>query len=133
MNRFSRLLAAIALCALPAFTPESTAQATKWITVRGAGAMSCGQYIEYEKNSASDETNPIVQWTWGFLAAYNGRGLFNNDKGHLVTQVETPDAPSVLLYISQHCKAYPLTRVGEAVDALIHTSGGPIVWKPDKQ
>lgn len=125
------LLLGPALLPAPALAAEPVDQATKWITITGAGSMSCGQYIEYERNGDANETNPIVQWVWGFLGAYNSRGLFNNNgKGHPVTQVATPDAPSVLLYITEHCKAHPLTRVSDAVDALIHSSGGPIVWHP---
>ena len=73
----------------------------------------------------------IVQWVWGYLVAYNGRGFFNNGIGHEVTQVPIPDSPTVLLFIHQHCTKYPLSMVANATIDLIHSSGGPIVWRPD--
>ena len=97
----------------------------------GTGKFSCGQFIEYERQSDPQQMDLIVQWVWGFLVAYNSRGFFNNEIGHDVIQVTLPDSPTVLLFISEFCKRRPLSKVVGATSELIQSLGGPIVWRPD--
>lgn len=131
MNTITRLLTALALATAPTLAAEPTAHGDIHSFLRGTGGFSCGQYVEYEKQGNPAQMDLIVQWVWGYLYAYNGRGLFNNNIGHEVTQVATPDSPTVLLFISQHCRKYPLDIVASAVIDLIHSSGGPIVYRPN--
>lgn len=75
MNRTSALLMALVVVAEPAFAAEPTAKDNIQTSVIGTGQFSCGQYIEYEKQSNPAQIDLIVQWVWGFLVAYNYRGF----------------------------------------------------------
>lgn len=126
------LLAILLACGL-AQADEPAPQQSKPIptVVIGMGKLSCGQFIEYEKQASPDDMDLIVEWVWGYLVAYNHRGFFNDKAGHAVNQLVPPDSPTVLLFIDGYCKRQPLSSVLDATVALIHSLGGPIVSPPD--
>jgi hypothetical protein len=97
----------------------------------GTGGFSCGKFVEYEQKPNNElQMDLVVQWVWGYLVAYNSRGIFDARIGRAVNQVALPDSPTVLLYLKQFCDKYPLSYVANGTTALLKELGGRVVWNP---
>lgn len=69
----------------------------------------------------------LVQWVWGYLAAYNARGAFDDAKGvRAASSVEPPDEQTVILFVDSYCRKHPTAFVVDAAQMLIRTLGGRI-------
>lgn len=81
--------------------------------IKGAGATSCGLWIEDRK---SDSWFPQVHWIQGFISSYNhfvylgshDDGVFGNT-----------DAESLAAWMDNYCRENPLTSVYEGTIQLI--------------
>ncbi len=95
----------------------------------GTGQFSCGQFLEYRKVNNKVQMDTIVQWVWGFLSAYNVRGNFGT-KWTRLPHIETlPDAPTVLLFLENHCRNHPVDTLMDGTFSLIKELHAPVVWK----
>ncbi|WP_157839640.1 hypothetical protein [Comamonas testosteroni] len=81
---------------------------------RGAGMVSCGEFIEIHQSGRSNAA--FSQWAMGYMSAYN----------HFAShpQVNIPEPATINLYAEKFCKENPLGRFAGAVSALIAESGG---------
>jgi hypothetical protein len=128
------LLVGVLLCAsVVSAAPPSRESDDIASSIIGTGGMSCGKFIEYQRSNNTTQMNLFVQWVWGYLVAYNGRGFFDVKVGHAVSQVNLPDEPTVLLFLEQFCQQNPLSNVANGTTALLKSLGGKVVWNPPKQ
>src|SRR5487761_747650 len=90
------------------------------VKLMGGGTISCGDYVNYEKQGDTVALREVAEWTWGFLSAYNTRGFFS-EKIKSVRQIAPPDENSMNLFISNYCHQHPLDHLEGAVYSLIET------------
>ena len=78
----------------PAFAQEK-------FKIGGAGALSCGKFLEQTDNSFAEDLH--IQWAQGFLSGLNaGAQLAGAD------MVLLPDAESIWAYLINYCRQNPL-------------------------
>lgn len=82
--------------------------------IRGAGMVSCGEYVETHQSGRSNAA--FSQWAMGYISAYNQFGL--------QPQVDIPDPSTIYLYADKFCKENPLSTFSGAIIAVIAESGG---------
>jgi hypothetical protein len=78
--------------------------------ISGAGATSCGKYIEGRSFRDRDIDRMFASWIQGFLSGMNTQRL-------AVTREQMsllPDAPSILAYVDKFCRETPLADVYQA-------------------
>lgn len=80
--------------------------------IMGTGAFSCGQWVESRALKEEAVDGILIQWQLGFLSGMNFKG------NSIKEMVILPDAPSILLYMDNYCKAHPLEKVMEGSLAL---------------
>lgn len=110
VNGMAAFLAIFAL-AIPAMA------AAQSIIVLGPGAISCGKYVEYRRDSA----NPISEnmslgdlvWVLGYLTAYNN---YVSVDGNITANT---DSSGIQLWVDNYCQAHPLDSLSSATSALI--------------
>lgn len=99
-----------------------------YVPVIGTGQFSCGKFIEYRDQGNSSQIELVVQWTWGFLTAYNFKSNFGPSIKKSQFVVHPPDSPSVALYLETYCRKHPVNNVMDGVFNLINDTGGQVVW-----
>lgn len=77
----------------------SPVYANEQLTIRGAGAVSCGKYLEGQKNAVLTETS----WVQGFLSGMNVADAVIGKQ-----MISLPDLESINLYMINYCKENPL-------------------------
>lgn len=83
----------------------------------GVGGLSCGKYLEHRQQNYAPQTDLYVNWTWGYLSAYN----------HFAAQQQVlppDDPPSILAYLDKYCRDHPLDKIINGAVALIGDLGG---------
>jgi hypothetical protein len=106
---------------------ESVDITPDYSAVIGTGQFSCGKFVEYQEAKNSAQLDLIVQWTWGFLTAYNTRGNFGPTWKRVKHVNNMPDSASVILYLDSYCRKYPMDSVLNGVFSIIKDIGGEIV------
>lgn len=75
--------------------------------VAGAGAASCGKWIEARKADNQSTNLMLTSWLQGFLSGMNTqRSLLTNQEYLLI-----PDSPTLLAYVDKACRDNPLSNV----------------------
>jgi hypothetical protein len=124
------LICACALCFPAAF---ATADDHVPFTMIGTGGLSCGKFIDYQKQPNNKaQMDALVQWVWGFISAYNARGFFDVTVQRQVSQVSPPDESTVLLFMGQFCARAPASYLVSGTLALIKDLGGAVAGRPDE-
>jgi hypothetical protein len=123
------------ICACVLSLPVASATAGDQVpfTMIGTGGLSCGKFIDYQKqprNKAQMDT--VVQWVWGFISAYNARGFFDVNVRREVGQVSPPDDSTVLMFMGQFCARAPASYVVSGTLALIKDLGGAVAERPEE-
>jgi len=86
----------ICACALSLPAASTTAGDHVPFTMIGSGGLSCGKFIDYQKQPNNKaQMDALVQWVWGFISAYNARGFFDVTVQREVSQVSPPDESTV--------------------------------------
>jgi hypothetical protein len=123
----------IAACAL--FLPAASAIAGDQVpfTMIGAGGLSCGKFIDFQKQPGNKaQIDSVVQWVGGFISAYNARGFFDVNVRREVSQVSPPDDATVLSFMGQFCARAPNGYVVSGTLALIKDLGGAVAGRPEE-
>lgn len=82
--------------------------------IAGAGASSCGKWLEARAMRSMEVDSTFGSWVQGFLSGMNmQRSLMTKDSWVLL-----PDMQSILAYVDKHCRDNPLHFVDEASLAL---------------
>lgn len=79
----------------------------------GAGASSCGKYLESRAESDKAIDGIYISWLQGFLS---GANLERHRSGKAM--VNLPDGESILSYTDKYCRENPLASVIEAAFVL---------------
>ena len=121
------------VCALSLTAASVTAGDHVPFTMIGTGGLSCGKFIDYQKQPNNKaQMDAVVQWVWGFISAYNARGFFDVSVQREVIQVSPPDESTVLLFMGQFCARAPTSYVVSGTLALIKDLGGAVAGRPDE-
>jgi hypothetical protein len=83
---------------------QSARAADEQYTVAGAGAVSCGKWIETRAFQNSDLDNLLVAWVQGFLSGLNAQRFALTKQEMAVI----PDPPTLLAYVDKFCRENPL-------------------------
>jgi hypothetical protein len=95
--------------------------------LNGLGTTSCGKFIEHKNKNYKPQLDMYVQWTWGFLSAYNLRGSFGTKHTNVSPTITSfPDNETVILFITKECEKNPLSDVVNVVMRLGKSLGGKI-------
>lgn len=97
---------------IAAFSASALAQRPGLII--GAGAFTCGEYLEDRKHNRHNDH--YSDWVVGYLSAYNAFSAH--------PQIDIPKQVTIHAYLEKHCRDYPLHYVVQAVNALIGELGG---------
>ena len=128
-QRMRNAVLAIGLMTLAAVArADQLDTAPAYSPARGGGNVSCGEFVAAKTSNNQMELAGVVQWVWGFLAAYNMRGNFGT-KWTRVTVLAPPDNDTVILFLQKHCEAHPLYNVFDGAMTLIRESGGKVLWR----
>jgi hypothetical protein len=84
-------------------------------TVRGAGSIGCGEYLEDRRNNRHPQF--YSQWVTGYISAYNIYSV------HPQTR-DVPDEPTVHAYLEKHCRDRPIDSVMRATIFMLAELGG---------
>jgi hypothetical protein len=104
--------------------------------IRGSIVTSCGEAVHtlaHREKSERDRVNGffIAESVWGYLAAYNARGVFGDPtRVRDEPSVEPPDEQTVYLFVDGYCSRHPTAAVISAADALIRSEGGRVYIPP---
>jgi len=110
-------------------------RAPDWVPFRGVGILSCGHFLQHKAENNRNQLGLYVEWTWGYISAYNGRRAFGDQpqpKTKYVIQ-DIPDFPTVIAFLDKYCRNNPLQSVANGVDVLISELGGVSVSGPVKK
>ena len=78
------------------------------------GTNTCGDYLEYRKDSSGDSR--YADWAWGFLSAYNLFGTKPQVQGSV-------SRGTILAYLDKYCRDEPLSHVITGVSKLARELG----------
>lgn len=110
----SLVLAILTVCAT---SSVAVAAQEELIYHHGLGAEGCGKHIAWRREGLAAYDRGIVQWTWGYISAFNN-----------AAKKQTPNktlAPTtVLAYLDKYCRDHPLELVTSGVQELIQDLGG---------
>jgi hypothetical protein len=107
----------------------SADEKTQGVATKGTGTFSCAKFTRYDTaTSNSEQMNLIVEWTWGFMSAYNLRAAFSEkfQQSEAPNPIALPEAPAVLSFIREFCQKNPQSNVANATLGLIGRSGGGV-------
>ncbi len=104
---------------------NSFSQSDGLFYARGAGTLSCGEYISAVEQRKSSVIAQVNQFAWGYLVGYMMRGSFSNTyqptaKG----DIRIPDGKTLELYLKNYCYSNPLSTVLPSLNVLIKELGG---------
>lgn len=91
------------------------AWAQRAATIRGAGNVGCGQFLEDRRQDRYKQY--YTEWIAGFLSGYN---IYSNQ----VVLQKIPDEATIDAYLQKHCRENPLDSVVRAAVFLIRDLGG---------
>jgi hypothetical protein len=94
---------------LATFTPDLTVAAA----IRGAGAASCGTWLNDRANNAH---NPSLAWIMGFMSSYNH---FHDLEGSGSGVFAGIDHNSIAFWMDNFCRSSPLSSVYKGTLTLI--------------
>lgn len=98
-----------------AFLFAGSAQAAERYFLNGAGASSCGKYIEHRALQSKGFNDLYMSWLQGYLSGVNVTGGRTN-RAELR---QLPDGPSMLAYLDKHCREAPLTDVWQGAEKML--------------
>lgn len=110
----------VALCFLIA-SSGTAAEKREGARIYGAGATSCGQYLEARAQNPSSSAAinvGLMQWFWGYASAYN---MYSKTPQYTVTI----DGATVLAYVDRYCRNNPLSAATDAMVKLVESNGAP--------
>lgn len=102
----------IFLVLIATFAGPAAAQESAGHALSGAGAASCGKYLN--RHSTTETSRLFTHWTQGFLSGLNFADRVSADKPFVIL----PDAESIDAYLDKHCKENPLSTPMEGALAL---------------
>jgi len=112
------------------FTTSTRAdEKSQGVATKGTGTFSCAKFTKYDTTpNNSDQMNLIVEWTWGFISAYNLRAAFSEkfQQNEAPSSISPPEATAVLSFIREFCQKNPQSNVTSATLGLIGRSGGVV-------
>ena len=93
------------------------AQPAERYTIVGAGAFSCGKYLEVR---SKDRRTPgvafteslMISWAQGYVSGMNSYRAIANPKREMLV---LPDAPSIKAYLDKYCRDNPLKTVQDGI------------------
>jgi hypothetical protein len=131
MKNYRAIAALLVLCSIAVRaddqTPTKPDDKTQGVATIGTGTFSCVKFNSYDAASNnSAQMNLIVQWTWGFISAYNLRAAFSTtfQDSDAPSPVTPPNAASTLLFLRKFCQKYPQSNLTSATLELIGAAGG---------
>ena len=125
MKGYGAIVTLLVLCS----TSTTAEDKTQGVATIGTGTFTCEKFAKFDTApNNSGQMNLIVQWTWGFISAYNLRAAFSAtfQENEAPNSVSPPDASSTLLFIRKFCQKNPLSNVTSAALDLIGASGGVV-------
>jgi hypothetical protein len=125
MKGYGATAALLVLCS----TATGADDKTQGVATIGTGTFSCAKFATYDAApNNSSQMNLIVQWTWGFISAYNLRAAFSASFQHdeAPNSVTPPSASSTLDFIREFCQKNPQSNLTSATLGLIGKSGGVV-------
>jgi hypothetical protein len=105
------LRVALATLSMVAAT-SSAAPPDEGVLAYGIGGKGCGNYIENRRKPNQNFDNEMVEWTFGFISAYNLYLLKPQVK-------QTLPGSTILAYLDKYCRETPLATTGLGVAELI--------------
>lgn len=75
----------------------------------GAGATSCGQFLEFHAANILGVDGTVLSWTQGFLTGMNLSHTLSTRK----EPIDLPDSASLLAYLVKYCQDNPLKSIWE--------------------
>ena len=107
------------------FSQNSISQSEELFYARGAGTLSCGEYISYVSQKNISALNQVNQFVWGYLVSYQMRGSFNAAYQPITMgNIRIPDGKTIELFLQNYCNSNPLSNLLPALNRLIKESGG---------
>lgn len=96
------------------------AQPTEPYTIIGAGASSCGRYLEVRsQNHRTPEVvfneTLMISWAQGYVSGMNSYRAVAYPKREMLV---LPDAPSTKVYLDKYCRENPLKTLHDGTFAL---------------
>lgn len=125
MKGYCAIAAVLVLCS----ASISAEDKTPGVGTIGTGTFTCAKFAKYDAAANnSGQMNLIVQWTWGFISAYNLRAAFSAtfQETEAPSPISPPDATSTLSFIRKFCQKNPMSNLTSATLDLIGTSGGVV-------
>jgi hypothetical protein len=108
-------------------TPTLADDKAQTVATIGTGTFSCDRFSKYDATpNNSGQMNLIVQWSWGFISAYNLRAAFSAtfQESDAPSPVTPPDASATLAFLREFCQKNPQSNLTNATLGLIGRSGG---------
>ena len=107
------------------FSQNSISQSEELFYARGAGTLSCGEYISYVSQKNISALNQVNQFVWGYLVSYQMRGSFNAAYQPITMgNIRIPDGKTIELFLQNYCNSNLLSNLLPALNRLIKESGG---------
>ena len=125
MKGYRAIAALLVLCS----TATGADEKTQGVATIGTGTFTCAKFATYDAApNNSGQMNLIVQWTWGFISAYNLRAAFSEkfQQDDAPNSVSPPSASSTLDFIREFCQKNPRSNLTSATLGLIGKSGGVV-------
>jgi len=109
----------LALATLSMVAATSSAAPTgEGVLAYGVGGQGCGNYIENRRKPNQTFDIEMVEWTFGFISAYNLYLLKPQVK-------QTLPGSTILAYLDKYCRETPLATTGLGVVELIKIYTNP--------
>jgi hypothetical protein len=125
MKGHRAIAALLVLCS----TATGADDKTQGVATIGTGTFSCAKFATYDAApNNSNQMNLIVQWTWGFISAYNLRAAFSAtfQQDEAPNSVSPPNAGSTLQFLRDFCQKNPQSNLTSATLDFIGRSGGVV-------
>lgn len=109
------------------FSQNSISQSEELFYARGAGTLSCSQYISYVNQKNTGVLSQVNQFVWGYLVSYEMRGSFNATYQPITRgNIRIPDGKTIELFLQNYCNSNPLSILLPALNRLIKETGGVV-------
>ncbi len=111
---------------------QAAEPASNTFAVSGAGMTACGDAVHMISTREVNEQSRVnayemFQWVQGYIAAYNGRGVFDDPTRIRPSMHITPPLrETVYLFIDGYCRKHPTAHVIHATDALLRELGAAV-------
>lgn len=111
-----RSIFAIAVAAIVIWTSPVWAEESNQYAVAGAGTISCGKYLDDERNQNDPLVMLSVSWVQGFLSGENMTWTVAAKKPMVIL----PDYQTIRAYEDKYCKDHPLDSPLDGAIALFN-------------